>query len=217
MPKFKGRYIVFEGIDGSGKTTQTYKLAKVFDKIGETHPNFWYLLTREPGGTVVGHKIREILNDYHKDLSRASKLFLFMADRSENMTKHVIPMLHKGAHVISDRSFYSSMAYQFEPRLDRKLDFCSIIPDMMTLISPFLMKPDIVFYLDVNPEDSANRISIDDDEISYLKDVRQEYLKISSLEEHNWHVIDGLRRPSDIKDEILDVLNQQFPEENFKI
>lgn len=102
-----GFYLVFEGPDGSGKTTQAKRLAAACQAIGSD-----VLETREPGGTPAGDKIRAILVDPKLPLEPETEMYLFAANRAETVRKVVLPALKEGKLVISDRHVDSSIAYQ---------------------------------------------------------------------------------------------------------
>ena len=98
-----GRYIALEGSEGCGKSTQAARLAQALDGV----------LTRETGGTEVGRRIRAILHDTSvTDLSYRAEALLAAADRAQHLHEVVCPALAAGRHVISDRSVYSTLAYQ---------------------------------------------------------------------------------------------------------
>lgn len=98
-----GRYIALEGIEGCGKSTHAARLA---DGLGAT-------LTRETGGTALGRLMRDILHDPdHGDLTAEAEALLIAADRAQHMREVVLPALAAGGTVVSDRSVYSSLAYQ---------------------------------------------------------------------------------------------------------
>ena len=98
-----GRYIAFEGVEGCGKSTHVKRLAAHLDA----------LVTREPGGTVIGTTLREIMaNTANTHLSARAEALLMAADRAQHLHELVVPTLESGRHVVSDRSVYSSLAYQ---------------------------------------------------------------------------------------------------------
>jgi dTMP kinase len=103
-----GFFVVFEGGDGAGKSTQVKKLTQKLEALNET-----VVLTREPGGTELGKKIREILLDQDEfEVTPRMEALLFAADRSINMSQNIKPALEKGFVVIADRHIDSSIAYQ---------------------------------------------------------------------------------------------------------
>jgi dTMP kinase len=104
----KGLFITFEGPEGSGKTTQIELLRKFF-----IEKNNQVITTREPGGTIAGDKIRDILLDHSNgSLEPETELFLMLAQRSEHLKKVIKPAINSGKIVLCDRYFDSSMAYQ---------------------------------------------------------------------------------------------------------
>ncbi len=104
----KGKFIVFEGIDGSGKTTQLNLLAEDLRRRG-----FTVLDTREPGGTRVGEAIREILlNPAYSELAPRAEALLYAAARAQHVVQVILPALNKGEIVLCDRFIDSSLTYQ---------------------------------------------------------------------------------------------------------
>jgi dTMP kinase len=96
-------YIAFEGSEGCGKSTHSRRLAEALNAV----------LTRETGGTPVGERLREILHDVNlTDLDARAEALMIAADRSQHMATVVLPSLDQGRHVVSDRSVFSSLAYQ---------------------------------------------------------------------------------------------------------
>ena len=108
MSSERGRFIVFEGMDGCGKTTQARRAARALRRQGRT-----VLLCREPGGTTVGERIRRILLDRRlRDMAVATELLLYMASRAQLVREVVRPALAEGAVVLADRFVLSSLVYQ---------------------------------------------------------------------------------------------------------
>jgi dTMP kinase len=107
----KGKFIVFEGVEGAGKTTQIRRSHSWLQReLGDTIP---ILLTREPGGTILGHKIREILLDSKiESICDHSELLLYAADRSQHVQEVIQPHLQQGGIVLCDRFTDSTIAYQ---------------------------------------------------------------------------------------------------------
>jgi dTMP kinase len=145
----KGIFITFEGIDGSGKTTQIKLLHKFLKEKG-----FNTVITREPGGTALGDSIRKILLDPKNNgpVARAEAL-LFEAARAELTEKVIVPALDKGEIVICDRFFDSTLAYQGFARglgIDSLLD--------LSLWATSGLAPDITFLLSLDVSDSEKRL-----------------------------------------------------------
>lgn len=104
----KGLFIVMEGPDGSGKTTQINLLKEYLEEAG-----YECLITREPGGTVIGEEIRQlILNPEHKEMSPVTEMLLYAASRAQLVHEVIGPALEEGKIVISDRFVDSSIVYQ---------------------------------------------------------------------------------------------------------
>lgn len=137
-------YIVFEGAEGCGKSTHAARLAEHLDAV----------LTRETGGTAVGNRLRGILHDVSVDsLDSRSEALITAADRAQHLAEVVVPALTQGRHVISDRSVYSTLAYQ---GYGRGLDIADL-----TRINDWAIRgrwPDLVLLLRVPPEETAARM-----------------------------------------------------------
>ena len=142
-------FIVFEGLDGSGKSTQQQLLNDklLFDKIS-------CISFREPGSTVTGDKIVEILES-EQQLSPISELLLFYVSRSAMLEEKIKPALENYDVVICDRYFYSSIAYQGYGR-GMDINFINKIND--EIVKNVI--PDLIFYMDINWEEKKNRKGI---------------------------------------------------------
>jgi len=136
----KGKFIVIEGGEGSGKTS-------VINYIKIKFPKF--LFTHEPGGTLIGKKIRDILLSEKFKPDVLTELFLFCADRAEHINKVILPALNKNVNVVCDRFDYSTFAYQIFGRQRFNLMKTFKILDK---IAKDNIEPDLVIYLDVNPK-----------------------------------------------------------------
>ena len=114
----KGMFITFEGIEGSGKSTQIVKLANYLKSHGNR-----VVLTREPGGTAIGDQIRKILLDpANKGLDPAAELLLYAASRAQHLSEVILPALADGSVVLCDRFSDATLAYQGYGRgVDRKM------------------------------------------------------------------------------------------------
>ncbi|MFA7466883.1 MAG: dTMP kinase [Desulfotomaculaceae bacterium] len=144
-----GKFIVFEGIDGSGKTTQMKLLAQALEKRAMP-----VLCTREPGGTDIGTRLRELLLDPTcRDITHRTEAFLYAADRAQHVTEKIMPALRRGDTVLCDRFIYSTLAYQGGGRgLDR--EFLARLNDLAT----GGLEPDAVILLDLSVEESISRV-----------------------------------------------------------
>ena len=184
----KGHFVSFEGIDGSGKSTQVKKLCDYIKSL-----NRECIAVREPGGTPEGEEIRKILLDEKSDLTPESELFLFLASRSVLTSRVVIPALKRGAFVIADRYSDSSLAYQGYGRgVNLK------IVEYVNKIATYGIRPEIVFYIDIPVEVAIKRKNYSDrmEKEDFLERVREGYLKLA--EKLGYLKIDGTKDVNDI-------------------
>lgn len=146
----RGLFITFEGGEGCGKSTQVARLKDALTREGKD-----VVLTREPGGTWVGEKIRYLLKDQDDEEPCArAELLLFLAARAQLVTRVIRPALARGAWVVSDRFSDSTLAYQ---GYGRGLDV-----ETLRLMNGFAcegLKPDRTFLLDVDPSVAAQRLA----------------------------------------------------------
>jgi len=210
----KGKFIVFEGIDGSGKTTQINQLSKWITESNLIPKNKQLVVTREPGGTKLGQSIRSLLLDtsIEKNPDSITELLLYAADRAQHVNEIIRPSLQKGNWVISDRFCGSTLAYQ---GYGRKLDI-KLIKDLETIATQGI-SPDITFLLDITVDESIKRrINIKDDRIEnegreFLSNVLLGFKKLS--EDNKWKTISALNSKeeiiSDIKYEINKLLKNK--------
>lgn len=170
------KYVVLEGVDGSGKTTVGGALASALERRGDT-----VIRVREPGGTSVGEAVRSLLLDSEK-LDDWAEVFLFAAQRAELAHGVIQPALAMGTWVVSDRSYYSSIAYQGRAR--------GLGEDRIRMINETGLDgvlPDHVFVLDVEPglalerQDSPDRIGREG--IEFQTAVRDAYRELSERED----------------------------------
>jgi dTMP kinase len=171
-------FIVLEGIDGAGKSTQAGLLAEWFEKRG-----YEVVLTKEPTDTAFGKLIRRLVLTGGREgiidgakISHEAEALLFAADRAEHVDKLIKPSLEAGKVVISDRYFYSSLAYQWARGLDL---------EWLIDLNRFAPRPDLVLLLDLPPKESMKRlrgrkIKSEFDKIFELqRRVRENYLKLT--------------------------------------
>ena len=199
----KGKFIVFEGIDGSGKTTQINQLSKWLISTDLIPENNKLVITREPGGTKLGKSIRSLLLDtsIEKSPDSITELLLYAADRSQHINEIIRPTLNKGDWVISDRFCGSTLAYQgYGRNLDIKL-----IKDLETIATQGI-SPDITFLLDIPVEESIKRrIKRKDDRIEkegrdFLSNVSLGFQALS--EDKKWTKISAINSIENIMNEI---------------
>ena len=149
--KKKGIYIVFEGIVGSGKTTQSKLLV---ERLKKEFPRREIVWTREPGGSEIAGAIRRIVQatEYEETMEPVSECYLYAAARAQMLRKVVIPVIKRGGIIISDRSFVTSIAYQ---GAGRGLDYKTVLKINETAIDG--TRPDILFFVDMDPAVSLKR------------------------------------------------------------
>ena len=191
----KGILIVFEGIDGSGKSTQVQILKKILaDK------NLDVVIYREPSQSPWGQKIREN-SAFSDSLTPQEELDLFVKDRKDNVQKNLKPALAKNKIVLLDRYYFSTIAYQGAKGIDTA--------KIRTLNEKFVVRPDLVFILDVDAEKGLQRIQ--DRKNKDLLFERQDFLvdvrKIfKSFQGDNIFHIDSEKTPDEISDQITSVV-----------
>ena len=208
-------FISLEGIEGCGKTTQLTYLSSFLTDKGRP-----FVVTREPGGTAIGEKIRSILLDpASKGLVPAAELLLYMADRAQHIHSLIRPRLAEGKVVLCDRYFDATIVYQgFARGLDSGL-----ICDLHRMIFKDL-KPDITFLLDLQPRigltrawqelDSGSRPGtesrFEEETISFHEKVRAGYLELAGREPGRYRIIDASRSIDDVQAQIRKILNGYF-------
>jgi dTMP kinase len=184
-----GLFVSLEGIEGTGKTTQTKLLA---DRL--TRDEFDVIVTQEPGGTIIGQRIREILLlPEHEEMSYLAELLLYYADRAQHLAEKIIPALEKGAIVITDRFSDSTMAYQ---GYGRGIDM-SLISDIDS-IAAGAIRPDITLLFDLDVETGLSRNRdinkvdrLELETIDFHKRVRLGFKEIAEKEPLRVKVIDA--------------------------
>lgn len=203
MDALSGYFISFEGSEGCGKTTQINALAKRLESLGKT-----VLITREPGGTLIGEKIRELLQDPQNtnEISAMTELLLFSASRSQLISSVIRPALERGEIVISDRFYDSTLVYQ---GLGRSIDR-NLIEQVNTLTVGSLV-PDRTILLDLDAEVGIARAKrrqsgeldrIETESLEFFQAVREGYLKLAETEADRFVVLDGLLSVDSIEEQI---------------
>ena len=201
----KGKLITFEGIDGSGKSTQAKKLVDYLNKSSETA-----IFVREPGGTTISEEIRDILLNRHlEDINDRTEALLMTGSRSQLTHEIIMPNLNKGLHVVADRYSDSTLAYQGG---GRKIELEWLI--QLNKFATFNIDPDITFFIDVIPEEAFNRKSKEKDRIEMAgielqNRVRDTYLLLAQRFEVRYKVIDGHDTIDNIHTKILDEIRSR--------
>lgn len=191
-------FISFEGIEGSGKSTQIDLLESHLKKLGHKVAKL-----REPGGTLMGEKIREIfLQDTLEKVDPITEAFLLYASRKHLDQNFLREKINQGYIVIADRYSDATVAYQcFGKGLDK--NFIDLMHKGSNLLTP-----DLTFYLDITAEMSRDRISdremdrMESESIEFFDKVRQGYLKIASENPERVVCMDANKSIGELKDEI---------------
>jgi len=172
----RGKFITFEGADGSGKTTQIEKIKEYLESEGHE-----CILTREPGGSDLGNKIRDILLHYDGEVDDLCELLLYMADRAQHVKKVIIPAIESGKYVLCDRYIDSSVAYQ---GFARGLNIERIIA--LNKIATDNLDPDLTIVFDVETETAIKRVGdikdrLEKEGVEFHKKLRYGYLELAQL------------------------------------
>jgi len=190
----RGLFITFEGMDGSGKTTQMQRLAARLRALGRT-----VLETAEPGGTPIGMKIRRILLDAaNQELSPTTEVLLYFASRSQNVDEWIASALGRGEIVLADRFTDSSLVYQ---GCGRNLGVDTIAA--LERIACRGLKPNLTLLVDIDAETSLARARarnlaqphcetrMDDQSIEFHRQVYQAYHALAAREPERVKLVDG--------------------------
>jgi dTMP kinase len=208
-------FISFEGIEGSGKTTQISHMAKFFQNNGHD-----CVITREPGGTRIGEKIRAILLDpASKDMDPLTELLLYTADRAQHIKRFVAPFLSAGKTVLCDRFYDATVVYQ---GFARGLDI-GLINKLHDLLFENL-KPDITILLDLSAKKGLSRAwkqiengdrenvetRFEEEKLSFHNKVRSGYLELARLEPGRFRVIDASMDENQVRNKIINILSGEI-------
>lgn len=181
-------YIAFEGGEGSGKSTQVRLLAKRLIELDGPDP----VITHEPGATPLGRKLRELLLGVDQaPVGPRAETLMMAADRAQHMREVVRPALEGGRHVISDRTAYSSLAYQGGGR--------QLGVDQVRAVNDWALEglwPDLVVLLDCSPEAVAGRLERALDRLEAEADgfherIHSTFRELAASEPERWVVVDG--------------------------
>jgi len=206
-----GKFITFEGVEGSGKTLQLSRLEAELKKRGVR-----FLTTREPGGTEFGLEVRKIL--LHRDgplREPTAELLLYLADRFQHLKQVVEPGLASGCHVFSDRYHHATLAYQGHAR---GLGF-PVIDRLAEALE--LPMPDLTVIFDLDVEIALKRARARDageaevwgrfesEELDFHRRVREGYRLLSAREPWRVLLLDASGSPDEIFQELLGVLKER--------
>ena len=206
-----GLFITFEGMDGSGKTTQMHRLAQRLREMGRT-----VLETVEPGGPPISMKIRRILLDAaNQELSATTELLLYFASRAQNVDEWIVPALGRGEIVLSDRFTDSSLAYQ---GCGRGLGTEAV--EALDRIACRGLKPHLTILVDVDAEASLARARarnlaephcetrMDDQSLQFHRKVYDAYHALAEREPERVKVVDGRAGIDEIEREVWSIVSE---------
>jgi dTMP kinase len=208
----QGMFITFEGIEGSGKSTQIVMLANHLSAQGRQ-----VTLTREPGGTAIGDQVRKILLDPENTaLDPKAELLLYAAGRAQHLAELIAPELGEGKIVLCDRFSDATLAYQGYGRgLDR-----AMIRSLDRIVTNGL-RPDLTVLLDIDAKAGLARARgrnqrsgleaearFENEKLAFHQRVREGYLELAREEPGRFRVIDALPEPETIQDRLLKIVDE---------
>ena len=215
MPRLP--FITFEGSEGCGKSTQVLRLAARLEQQG-----IRTLVTREPGGTAIGEKIRDLLQFAPESFAMTpeTELLLFEASRAQLVRETIAPALSQGTVVISDRFFDSTTVYQGVAR--------KLAPEIVQTLNAFAIgdaRPDVTFILDIDVETARQRMlrrvrpvevkdRMEQEPIEFYERVCEGYRELARHEPDRFIVIDGAQSPDAIEEQIWNCLQSRIPARN---
>ena len=203
-----GHFISFEGIDGSGKSTQAKVLTKTLEDLGHN-----VVLTREPGGSIGAEEIRRLVLQGDPDRwSAESEILLFTAARRDHLEKTILPALDAGKIVICDRFADSTRMYQGLSRGDLR----SLVDELHSLM--ILRDPDLTVLIDLDPKLGLTRAKsrntaeerFEDFGISLQEKMRVGFLNLAEEYADRFRVIDGQRDIDVIAADVLSVVQKHI-------
>ncbi len=209
---FKGYFFTFEGGEGSGKSTQAKRLFAWL-----VQQNIPALLTREPGGTPVGQKMRELLLDpKHGPLSKRAELLLYQADRAHHVETHILPALQAGKVVICDRFTDSSVVYQ---GICRGLGVAQT--QTLNRYSTGGLRPDSVILLDLSAEAGMARVQsrageggvldrMENEKLAFHKKVRSGFLKLARSQPSRYVILDARKSEASLEAALIELAKKKL-------
>jgi dTMP kinase len=206
-----GYFISFEGIEGAGKSTQAELLVKHLQ--GEGYP---VKFVREPGGTPIGEKVREILADPDLDITPLAEVLLLSASRSQLVEQFIRPQLGEGSVVVCDRFFDSTIAYQ---GFGRGVHLTQIreVSDMCT----WGVRPDLTILIDIEPKKGLGRVRtrsvssltrmdrLENMDLDFHEKVREGFLEIAQ-EEMRFRIFDGQIPAAELSTKIIGTVMREL-------
>lgn len=205
----KGKFITFEGIDGSGKSTQLRLIEPYLSNLGHE-----VVTTCEPGGTPLGRTLRAAFLETTETVSPLAELLLFAADRAQHVEHLIKPSLADGKIVISDRYADATAAYQGAGRGFRSETIAKVIE-----LATGGLKPDLTIFFDITVATAIDRMNersslgtkanrMDGETIDFYERVRAEYLSIAASEPERFAIIDGSLNVDEIHENVVRVFGR---------
>lgn len=198
-------FVTLEGIEGCGKSTQSRILYSNLTKEG-----YQVLLTREPGGTKISEKIRNVLLDNtNHNMFKETELLLYEAGRAQHTCELIIPALKQGKVVICDRYTDSTLVYQGWGR-DIEIGFVRTL----NAFASYNLKPDLTFLLDISVEESLKRIEhkkkdrLENEARSFHVRLRDAFLKEAKNDKKRFIIVNGNNKVEDVSFQILKSIRQ---------
>ena len=197
-----GKFIVLDGPEGCGKSTQLQLLRQRLEAGGASP-----VLVRDPGTTKIGEQIRAILlNPDHVEMGMRCEMLLYMAARAQMMVETILPALAEGKTVLADRFVSSTLAYQ--------LNGDAMTAEDIRSVANIAIKgrwPDLIILLDMSPEESFRRVRREKDRIEqrpmeYHEQVRRNYLA-QAANDPRYRIVDANRPPEAVSTEIWKIIN----------
>ena len=206
MSKFAGKFIVLDGGDGCGKSTQTKMLAKYIESQGAEVVSF-----RDPGDTAVGEKIRDILLDTaHEGMGDNVEVLLYMAARAQLWKDRIAPALQQGKCVVMDRWLSSTCAYQGCAGGFGVEKVIKLGEDCLERVWP-----DVTIFLDVDLETAASRMNRSLDRMeqkgdTYHAKVREGFLSLTKTYPDKVHKVDASKQIEEVHKEVLNIIESSI-------
>lgn len=204
----QGKFITFEGIDGSGKSTQLRMLAGTLRQR-----SIDVLTTCEPGGTPLGRRLREAFLETEETVAPLAELLLFAADRAQHVELLIRPALDEGRVVVSDRYADATFAYQGAGRGFAE----STVSEVIQLATGGL-KPDLTLFFDISVETAFKRMTnrketgerfnrMDVETAEFYARVRDAYLRIAENEPQRFCVLDANASVEEVHEQVVEVIS----------
>jgi dTMP kinase len=192
-----GKFITLEGVDGAGKTTHVKFIRKYLSDLGKN-----FIMTREPGGTLLGEQLREIL--LHDDMTPETETLLMFAARNEHIEKVIYPNLIEGKVVISDRFTDATYAYQSGGK--------GVKEKKINILKEWVqgsLQPDLTFLFDLSVEVSIKRLNktremdkFEREEKSFHENIRQKYLLLAKASPERFCILNSEKSIEEIQNQI---------------